>query len=288
MNSRVETDIIGMLRHIVFTLKAFAKAHDVNLSFQSDHRKLFVSYDPEEIIGVVFRLICRAVVYTPPKQSVSLRTSLVKDPERKILEILIHITGINLYWISQITQDIKHNIAVKSTPDGGTTYKLEWQFMKAVSSEIETNKSPQNFNQNFPSFYAEIRRHLQSHFTKADELISTLAYRHPKDAVFLQKVNFLILTNIDKDGFNANHLSRALGMSRTQLYRRLQPIIRQAPGCYIQTLRIQTAKELLGTTDMRIGEVAFNTGFQTPSHFTRVFIKHYGVRPSIFCRKIKM
>ena len=288
MKSNGEADIIGMLRHIVMSLKAFAKIHEINLSFRSKHRKIVLSYNPEEILNVIIKLICQAVIYTPPKQTISLGTSLVEEPERRVLKIHIHITGINLYWISQITQDIKQIITVQSTSDGGTTYSLEWQFMQTASSSMETNKNSQHFHQNLPSFYSEIRKHLQSHFTKADKLLATLASRHPKDAVFLQKVNFLILTNIDKDGFNTNHLSTALGMSRTQLYRKLQPIIRQAPGIYIQTMRIQKAKELLETTDMRIGEVAFNTGFQTPSHFTRVFIKHYGVRPSVFCRNTKM
>jgi AraC-like DNA-binding protein len=160
--------------------------------------------------------------------------------------------------------------------------------LKTLVSELDRNEISGQNHQHLPSFYSEIRKHLQSHFTKADKLLATLASQNPKDAVFLEKVNFLILTNIDKDGFNSNRLSKAMGMSRTQLYRKLHPIIRQAPGVYIQTMRIQKAKELLETTDMRIGEVAFNTGFQTPSHFTRIFSKHYGVKPSAFFRKSKM
>jgi AraC-like DNA-binding protein len=288
MGTPIETDIIGMLRHMVMSLKPFAKTHEVNLSFQSKRREIVLSYNPEEILHVIIKLICRVVIYTPPKQTLSLTASLIEEPERKILKICIHISGINLFWISQITQDIKHSITVQSKSDGGTTYSLEWPFMKTVPTTMETNGVGQHFHQNLPSFYSEIRKHLQSYFTKSDKLLAALASQHPKDAVFLQKVNFLILTNIDKDGFNSNNLSKALGMSRTQLYRKLHPIIRQAPGIYIQTMRIQKAKELLETTDMRIGEVAFNTGFQTPSHFTRVFTKHYGVRPSVFCRKAKM
>ena len=270
------------------SLKVFAKTHEVNLLFQSKRGKIVLSYDPEEIVHVIVTLICRAVIYTPPNQTISLACSLTEEAERKILKINISITGINLFWISQVTQDIKQSITVQSTPDGGTRYSLEWPFMKTMSSAMETNRNPGNYHQNLPSFYSEIRKQLQSHFTKSDKLLAALVSRHPKDAVFLQKVNFLILTNIDRDGFNSNYLSKALGMSRTQLYRKLHPIIRQAPGVYIQTMRIQKAKELLETTDMRIGEVAFNTGFQTPSHFTRVFTKHYGVRPSVFCRKAKM
>ncbi|HEY4967346.1 MAG TPA: helix-turn-helix domain-containing protein [Puia sp.] len=288
MDASVETDIVVMLRHLVMSLKVFAKTHEVNLLFQSKRGKIVLSYDPEEIVHVIVTLICRAVIYTPPNQTISLACSLTEEAERKILKINISITGINLFWISQVTQDIKQSITVQSTPDGGTRYSLEWPFMKTMSSAMETNRNPGNYHQNLPSFYSEIRKQLQSHFTKSDKLLAALVSRHPKDAVFLQKVNFLILTNIDKDGFNANHLSTALGMSRTQLYRTLHPIIRQAPGIYIRTMRIQKAKELMETTDMRIGEVAFNTGFQTPSHFTRVFIKHYGVRPSVFRRNTKM
>jgi AraC-like DNA-binding protein len=284
MNTQTETDIIGMLRHIVIALKAFAKSHDVDLSFQSEHKNQVQFCNPEEIISVIIKLICRVVMYTPSKQSILLKGAYIKEGDKKALVLDLHVTGINLARVSQITKDFKHPVAVQALTNGGTIYTLEWPFSQSEFSVNETRYSPQIL----PSFYAEIRRHLQSHFTKTDKLIATLISQHPKDAAFLQKVNKLILANIDKDGFNSNHLSMAMGMSRTQLYRRLQPIIRQAPGCYIQTIRIQKAKELLETTDLRIGEVAFNTGFQTPSHFTRIFIKHYGVRPSVFCRKTKM
>ena len=270
------------------SLKPFAKIYEVNLSFRSKRSRIDLAYNPEEILHAVITLICRAVVYTPPKLTISVAASLIEEPEKKILTLCIHITGINLFSISQITRDIKQSITVQSTPDVGTSYFLEWPFMKMAAPSVEANSKAQHFRQYPPSFYSEIRKHLQSHFTKSDKLLAALTSRHPKDAIFLQKVNFLILTNIDKDGFNSNHLSKAMGMSRTQLYRKLHPIIRQAPGVYIQTIRIQKAKELLETTDMRIGEVAFNTGFQMPSHFTRVFTKYYGIRPSVFCRKTNM
>ncbi len=289
MNIRVEADIIGMLRHIVCALQAFSKTHEVELSFQSDNEELIISYDPEEISNIITRLICRVVAYTPPKQSLLIKATLVNEPGRKFLEILVRNTGINLSRVIQITEEFKHRVAIKSTGSEETIYELQLEFQEPVNfpGEIPKNKKP-NSSQILPIFYTKVRRHLQSHFTKSENLIALLSSRHPKDAAFLQKVNVLILTNIENDGFNANHLSNAMGMSRAQLYRKLQPIIRQAPGSYIQTLRIQKAKELLETTDLRVGEVAFKTGFQTPSHFTRIFIKHYGVRPSLFSRQIKM
>lgn len=269
---------------MILALRGFAKAHDVGLSFQSKHKNLILPFNPEEIVCVMIKLICQLLVYAPAKQNILLKATLVREGEKEFIVTDVHITGIDLARVTGITRELKYQVSVLQGPDGGTTYILQWPFTRFLTRAAETMFNPQIF----PSFYSEIRKHLQSHFTKADKLLATLSAQHPKDALFLKKVNGLILTNIDREGFNANHLSSAMGMSRAQLYRRLHPIIRQAPASYIQTIRIQKAKELLETTDMRIGEVAFNTGFQTPSHFTRVFIKHYGVRPSVFCRKVKM
>lgn len=285
MNTRVETDIIGMLSHLVCALQAFAKAQDVNLSFESDNEELIISHNPQEIINVVTKLICQVIEYAPPKQSVLLKPALLQEQEGKTLKIFLCVTGINLSRVNEITKDFKHQVIVEGDKKGGTIYELQWQLEKQESSSIQSND---NIHKVLPGFYAKVRGYLQSYFTKSDNLIAFLSTHHPKDAIFLKKVNALILSNIDKDGFNANHLSDAMMMSRAQLYRRLYPIIREAPAHYIKKMRLQRAKELLETTDMRIGEVAFKTGFQTCSHFTRVFSKYYGVSPSLFCRKTKM
>ena len=289
MKSYVETDIIGALRHIVCALQAFAKAQDLNLSFQSDKEELIIPHDPQEILNNVIKLICRVIDYTPPKQSLVIKAELIQKSENKVFKIFLYVTGINLSRIGEITEDFKDRIIVQNDSTGGTAYELQWQIEKPVVLSTETNKNIHpNLTQILPGFYVKAQRYLQSYFIKGNNLIAFLSAHNPKDAVFLKKINAVILSNIDKDGFNANHLSTAMRMSRAQLYRRLHPIIREAPGHYIKKMRLQKAKELLETTDMRIGEVAFKTGFQTPSHFTRVFSKYYGVSPSLFCRKTKM
>ena len=140
-------------------------------------------------------------------------------------------------------------------------------------------------NQIIPEFYAEIRKRLYSHFSKADNLVALLSDHNPKEAVFLKKINGLILANLGNTQFDANHLSIAMNMCRTQLYRKLKPITHQSPGNYIKTIRLQKAKEFFETTDLRVNEVSYKIGFESPSHFTKAFIKLYGVKPSLFCRK---
>jgi AraC family transcriptional regulator len=52
-----------------------------------------------------------------------------------------------------------------------------------------------------------------------------------------------------------------------------------APHQYITECRIQRAKQLLTQADLSILQVSFAVGFQSQSHFAKVFRKHTGVTP---------
>lgn len=114
--------------------------------------------------------------------------------------------------------------------------------------------------------------------------MAALSQSRPLEASFLQKINALIKANLHDEHFDTLALCKAMAMSRTQLFRRLKPLIRQAPATYIKTMRLQKAKELLETTELTVSEVAFKCGFTTPSHFTKVFQRQYGLLPSLFQR----
>ena len=112
---------------------------------------------------------------------------------------------------------------------------------------------------------------MQSHYNSADKLVLLTKVYNPAEAAFLQKVNDIIFSNINDETFDANKLSSEICLSRTQLFRKLKNIIGQSPASYIKQLRLQKAKKLLETTDKRVGEAAYETGFESVSHFTKVF-----------------
>ena len=136
-----------------------------------------------------------------------------------------------------------------------------------------------------PEYYDEIRKRLRSHFSKADNLVAQLSILYPREAAFLQKINAVIIANMENELFDASALSREMNMSRTSLFRRLKPLIQQPPATYIKTIRLQKAKELLETTDITVGDAAFKTGFQTQSHFSKAFTEMFGFLPSAIRRK---
>lgn len=54
-----------------------------------------------------------------------------------------------------------------------------------------------------------------------------------------------------------------------------------SPARYIRKRRLERASSLIRSTDMRISDIAFETGFADLPHFSKVFHKHFGHAPSL-------
>ena len=54
------------------------------------------------------------------------------------------------------------------------------------------------------------------------------------------------------------------------------------PHQYLTRIRLERACVLLNTTNLAITDVAFETGYQSPAHFARLFRRHYGMTPTAF------
>lgn len=53
---------------------------------------------------------------------------------------------------------------------------------------------------------------------------------------------------------------------------------------YLTFVRINRAKELLATTDMKLWEIAEETGFSDQFYFSRQFKKHTGMSPTFYAK----
>lgn len=75
-------------------------------------------------------------------------------------------------------------------------------------------------------------------------------------------------------------LSIELGLSESQLYRKLKATSGKSTALFIRSIKIQKGKELLQTTDKTISEIAYEVGFNDPSYFSRAFKEEFGLPPS--------
>ena len=274
-----EANLVPFLRHLVISLQPYAQANEVHLLFSANCDSMHVRYQPFLLGSDLLQLLC-AMINLIPHQS-EIKLSLQCDPVDGEVFLQITNTGINLLYVNGSILQPAVGFTVQAL-EKGTQFSLRLSSQKATASghSAETNGQVHPI----PHFYAEIRKRLHSHFTQAEKTAASLAHTYPQEAAFLQKINALIQANLADEKFDTTALCKAMAMSRTQLFRRLKPLIRQAPALYIKTIRLQRAKALLETTEYTVSEVAFKTGFQNLSHFTKVFQQRYGFLPSV-CRR---
>ncbi len=280
MNRYVRTDLSQFLKALVQAFKPIAKAEDIELKFVPTDRPLIGIFQAPTLAADISHILSKVIEFTPEQEKISVAIRKTSDAQ---CLIQVTNTGINLTLNLEIVNACKFPVHVRSVTDNSTLFEIGIDLFN--ESSVDSNEEERVNGPNYiPDYYAEIRKRLRSHFNKSDNLVETLLRSNPREAAFLKRVNELIVSNLQNSQFDANYLSAAMNMSRTQLFRRLKPIIQQSPGSYIRTLKLQRAKELFETTDLRISEVAYRTGFETASHFTKVFTKQYGVKPSLFCR----
>lgn len=101
---------------------------------------------------------------------------------------------------------------------------------------------------------------------------------------FIGEIRALIDQNLDNDEFDILGLSRAMSMSRSQLYRKFKTLTNKTIGEYLRAFRLNRAREMLEDGQVNVSEAAYQTGFRNLSHFSRVFNSEFGYKPSdILC-----
>jgi signal transduction histidine kinase/ligand-binding sensor domain-containing protein/DNA-binding response OmpR family regulator len=100
------------------------------------------------------------------------------------------------------------------------------------------------------------------------------------DEKFLVRVKQEVEKKLSDWRLDADTLSRAVEISRMQLYRKLKGLTGQTVHEFIRTIRLQRAVQLLKQCKMTITEICYYVGFNDLNYFSRCFRKQYGKSPS--------
>ncbi|GGK27426.1 hybrid sensor histidine kinase/response regulator [Yeosuana aromativorans] len=103
------------------------------------------------------------------------------------------------------------------------------------------------------------------------------------DEVFLSEVIETIKDNITEHDFSIEKLCDIVGLSRSNLFRKLKGLIQMAPSDLIIKIKLNEAEDLMKTKRYtRISDIAYASGFQDPKYFSTLFKKYYGKTPKEF------
>ena len=135
----------------------------------------------------------------------------------------------------------------------------------------------------------ELRQHLRESYRRmaADpalvtqrQVVDEQSHSNDLEYTFLQTVAQVLEENLSDDEFGVQELCQTLGMSRSQLYRKFSALTDTSVNQFIQNLRLNKARLLLRSSDLNVSEVAYDTGFKNPSHFSRLYASRFGIPPS--------
>ncbi|MFO7867718.1 MAG: two-component regulator propeller domain-containing protein [Bacteroidales bacterium] len=121
---------------------------------------------------------------------------------------------------------------------------------------------------------------LYENYTHKNSLLELPSDKTQENNQFSQKFDEIIKQNISNSEFSVEDMAHSMGMSRTQLFRKVKSLYAISPKDFLIKIRMHAAAELLQYNNSKITEIAYATGFSDPSYFTRCFVKHYNVTPS--------
>ncbi|HJT74351.1 MAG TPA: ATP-binding protein, partial [Chitinophaga sp.] len=104
---------------------------------------------------------------------------------------------------------------------------------------------------------------------------------------FLERCIGIVEDNLDKDNFNIKVLASEIGMSHSNLYKKVKSISGHSVNAFIRFIRLRRAAVLLLSTDCNINEAAFGVGISDMKYFREQFSKLFGMTPSAYMKKYR-
>lgn len=131
----------------------------------------------------------------------------------------------------------------------------------------------------------ESRRILKEKFSKDINVKPANLVVNKLDEEFLDKAFKVAEKNIENPDFDSEQFANEMFLSRSQFHRKLQAITGQAPGEFVRIFRLKKAANLLLEKNLSITQIAFEVGFNSPSHFTKAFKQMFNCLPSEYINR---
>jgi signal transduction histidine kinase/AraC-like DNA-binding protein/ligand-binding sensor domain-containing protein len=125
----------------------------------------------------------------------------------------------------------------------------------------------------------EMRSILQLRFQPKVAAMASTGIHEPEEEFILELKGY-ILEHLNNHDLNGDALGRKFGLSRVHLYRKLKALTGMSISELVKSIRLEQAYDLVIEGKLNISEIAFQTGFSSPSLFTRTFKQTFGRSPS--------
>ena len=99
------------------------------------------------------------------------------------------------------------------------------------------------------------------------------------DKELIRKLNAILDAHLEDETFGVNELADEIGLSRSQLHRKLNALTGKSSSQFIREYRLEKALEMLENNEATASEIAYRVGFNSPTYFNTSFKERYGYTP---------
>ncbi|MFD0751363.1 two-component regulator propeller domain-containing protein [Mucilaginibacter calamicampi] len=127
----------------------------------------------------------------------------------------------------------------------------------------------------------ELNKSLKDTYSKQIHMVAEqLPETESADVKLLNSLISFMDARLSDPNLSVEELSKHAGMSRGSLYYKLIELTGLTPIEYMRSVKLEKAAALLQTSDYNVAQIAYMTGFGTPSYFSRMFKGKFGMLPS--------
>ncbi|MFZ5518917.1 MAG: two-component regulator propeller domain-containing protein [Candidatus Zhuqueibacterota bacterium] len=108
----------------------------------------------------------------------------------------------------------------------------------------------------------------------------------PIDQAFLEKALAVAEAHLSVEDFSIEDFAGQVGMSRSQLHRKLHALTNQSASLFLRSVRLQRAAQLLKQRAGTIAEITYRVGFSSQAYFTRCFREQFGCSPKEYASRV--
>jgi len=132
-----------------------------------------------------------------------------------------------------------------------------------------------------------LNKTLKDTYSKQIQLVGENVAIESTDVKLLNNILKYIEANLSEPELSVEDLSKHVGMSRASLYYKVRELTGLSPNEYLRSVKLEKAAVLLESSGHNVAQIAYMTGFGTPSYFTRMFKAKFGILPSEYLNSKK-
>ncbi len=252
---------------------------------QEDHPILLVVEDHAEVRELLRKTFTKDYnVITASQGEEGLEKALEYIPDLIISDIMMPVKdGIALSKELKSDERTSHIPVILLTAKAGEENELKG--IETGADDYMVKPFKRNLLRSKVEKLIALRKQLQNRYSQEVVLKPKDIAITSIDERFLERVQQVLDQNLVESAFTVEEFSRAVGMSRMQLHRKLKALTGLSATEFIRSQRLKLAAQLLQQSDSNVSQVGYAVGFNDHSYFTKCFRELYHMTPSEYAKK---